>query len=298
MSGVRRFEHAVLRVTDRDAAVAFYTDVLGLVEMERENGTVYLGCGLDENYDVGLTDGGTGLEHFAIRVESADELARYESRLQAADIDTERVDGAEPNQVDGVRFTLPTGIDMELVTVADRRYHHPTDAIEGRSPAAPRDADHVNLMSWDVERDLEILVDPLEFAISDEIVGGTGFTMQAWTRSGELHHDVALSTADNVAYTLHHLSFEVDSVEHMKTICDRVAQAGHRLELGLNRHNAGANDFVYLWTPGGNRIELTAEMATVDAGAETTVREIDRTTNTVSSWGGVEPTPEFLEKGS
>ena len=298
MSGVRRFEHAVLQVTDRDAAIAFYTDVLGLVELERENGTVYLGCGLDGNYDIGLTEGGTGIEHFAIRVESADELARYESRLQAADIDTERIDGAEPNQVEGVRFTLPTGVDMELVTVADRHYHHPTDAVENRSPAAPRDVDHINLMSWDVERDLEVLVDPLEFAVSDEIVGETGFTMQAWTRSGELHHDVALSTADNVAYTLHHLSFEVDGVEHMKTICDRVAQAGHRLELGLNRHNAGANDFAYLWTPGGNRIELTAEMATVDAGAETAVREIDRTTNTVSSWGGVEPTPEFLEKGS
>jgi len=298
MSGVKKFEHARLRVTDVDAALAFYTDVLGLVELAREDGTVYLGCGLDENYDVALVEGGTGVEHFAIRMNGPEELARYESRLQDAGIATERTDGAEPNQVEGVRFTLPSEVDMELVTVAGEEYHHPTETVGDRPRVAPRDVDHVNLMSWDVDRDLDVLTGPLEFSVSDKITGETGFTIQAWVRSGEFHHDVGVSTADNVAYTLHHLSFEVDNLEHIKAICDRLVQKGHRLELGPSRHNAGANNFAYLWTPGGNRIELTAEMATVDEGAETGVREIDRTTNTVSAWGGVEPTPEFLEKGS
>lgn len=298
MSGVKKFEHATLRVTDLDDAVQFYTDVLGLVELDRTNGTVYLGCGLDENYDVGLREGGTGVEHFAVRVDDADELARYESRLREAGVETARTDGAEPNQVEGVRFTLPSGVDMELVTVADESYHHPTETVGDRPRVTPRDVDHVNLMSWDVDRDLDVLTEVLDFAVSDEIVGESGFTIQAWARSGEFHHDVAISTADNVAYTLHHLSFEVDNLEHVKAICDRLVQKGHRLELGPSRHNAGANNFAYLWTPGGNRVELTAEMATVDEGAETGVREIDRTTNTVSAWGGVEPTPEFLEKGS
>lgn len=297
MSGVKKFEHATLRVTDLDAACEFYTDVLGLVELERED-AVYLGCGLDENYDVGLIEGGTGVEHVALRMDSAEELAHYESRLQETGIETERTDGAEPNQTEGVRFTLPTGVEMELVTVGDTGYHHPTETVGDRFGVSPRDVDHVNLMSWDVARDLAVLTESLDFEVSDEIVGESGTTIQAWARSGALHHDIALSTADNVAYTLHHLSFEVDNLEHIKALCDRLVGKGHRLELGPNRHNAGANTFAYVWTPGGNRIELTAEMATVDDGEPTTVREIDRTTNTVSSWGGVEPTPEFMEKGS
>lgn len=298
MSGVKRFEHATLRVTDLEAAVEFYTDVMGLVELTREDGTVYLGCGLDENYDVGLVEGGTGVEHVAIRVDDSDEIASYEQRLQDAGYDVERTDEAEPNQVEGIRFTLPTGVDMELVRVADNDYHHPTQTVGDRDRVTPRDVDHANLMSWDVDRDLEVLTDLLDFRVSDKIVGESGFTIQAWTRSGEFHHDIALSTADNVAYTLHHLSFEMEGFEHIKAFADRLTEYDYQLELGPNRHNAAANNFAYLWTPGGNRIELTAEMATVGEGAETGVREINREDNTVSSWGGVEPTPEFLEKGS
>jgi catechol 2,3-dioxygenase len=298
MSGVKKFEHATLRVTDLEAAVEFYTDVLGLVELDRAEGTVYLGCGLDENYDLGLVERGTGLYHFAVRVPADETLSTAESRLSEAGIDVERTGGAEPGQTGGVRFSLPSGVDMELVTVADTDYHHPTESVGDRRRVTPRDVDHVNVMSWDVDRDLAVLTDHLDFRVSDKIVGESGFTIQAWARRGEFHHDVALSTADNVAYTLHHLSFEMEGIDHIKAACDRLTDAGHRLELGPNRHNAGANNFAYLWTPGGNRIELTAEMATVDEGAATGVREIDREENTVSSWGGVEPTPEFLETGS
>lgn len=298
MSGVKKFEHATLRVTDIDAAVAFYTDVLGLTELERSGETVYLGCGFDENYDLGLVEGGTGVEHVAIRVDGTDTLAAYERRLADADVDLTRTDGAEPNQTEGIRFSIPSGIDVELVTVADRRYHHPGRAIAGRNRHAPRDVDHANLMSHNVDPDMQFLHEHLDFRVSDRIVGESGFTIQAWLRRGEFHHDLGLSTADNVASTLHHLSFEMESLEHVKAVCDRLTVAGHEIELGVSRHNAGSNNFAYLWTPGGNRIELSAEMATVDSGAEPGVREISREENTVSSWGGVVPTRKFLERGS
>jgi len=298
MSGVKRFEHAKLRVTDLDESVEFYRDVLGLVEMERTGDAVYLGCGLDGNYDVALTEGKTGIDHFAIRMADSEELATYEDRLDAAGIPTERTDGAEPNQEEGVRFTLPSGVDMELVTVADASYHHPTTSLDGRDGIAPLDVDHINLMSWDVDRDAAVLTDHLDFAVSDEIRGESGFTVQSWLRSGEFHHDVAISTADNVAYTLHHLSFEADSLEHVKRLCDTLANAGYELEYGPSRHNAGANLFAYVWTPGGNRIELSAEIATVDGAAETGVREIGAAGNTVSRWGGADPPKTFLEEGS
>ncbi|MCW8173575.1 hypothetical protein D8S78_23200 [Natrialba swarupiae] len=123
MSGVKKIEHAVLEVTDLDEAVEFYTDVVGLVELERADDVVYLGCGLDENYDLGLVEGQTGVEHFALRV-TAEEIEEYESRLDDAGVETERVSD-EPGQTDGLRFSLPSDVEMELVTVADSSYHHP-----------------------------------------------------------------------------------------------------------------------------------------------------------------------------
>jgi catechol 2,3-dioxygenase len=298
MSGVKKLEHATLYVTDLEEAVAFYTDVLGLVELERTDDAVYLGCGLDGNYDLGLVEGQTGLEHFAVRVDDADELDEYERRLADADVDVERPETAEPGQADAVRFALPGGVEMEFVTVEDAAYHHPTRSVGDRSRVTPRDFDHVNVMTYDVDADLEFLTEHLEFTVSDRIESETGITVQAWTRHGEYHHDVGLSTADNVSYTLNHVAFEMENLEHIKAFCDRLTEHGYQLELGPSRHNAGSNIFAYLWSPGGNRVELTAEMATVDAAAETNVRELTTETNTVSSWGGVVPTKEFLEEGS
>ncbi|MWV38457.1 VOC family protein [Natrialba sp. INN-245] len=296
MSGVKKIEHAVLEVTDLDEAVEFYTDVVGLVELERADDVVYLGCGLDENYDLGLVEGQTGVEHFALRV-TADELEEYETRLDDAGVETERVSD-EPGQTDGLRFSLPSDVEMELVTVADSSYHHPVKPEGDRNAVTPRDLDHINLMTHDADADLEFLEEHLDFAVSDKIVGESGFTIQAWLRHGRFHHDVGLSNGNDVVRTLHHLAFQMDSFDHMKKFCDRLASKGHRLELGPSRHNAGGNLFAYFWAPGGNRIELTAEMATVDPDAETGIREIDRETNTVSTWGGVVPTKEFLEEGS
>ncbi|PSQ17019.1 catechol 2,3-dioxygenase [Halobacteriales archaeon QS_8_69_26] len=298
MSGVRKFEHATLRVTDLPAAVEFYTEVLGLTELEERDGVVYLGCGLDENYDLGLVEGGTGVDHVAVRAPDEETLDEYESRLGEAGVDVERTGGAEPNQTGGVRFELPTGIGMELVTVADASYHHPTRTVGDRKRTAPVDVDHANLASYHPDRDLDFLTEHLDFVVSDRIEGETGFTVQAWVRRGDFHHDLGISTADNVAHTLHHLSFEMAGIDAIKAFCDDLTAAGHQLELGPSRHNAGSNVFAYLWSPGGNRIELTAEMATVDESAEPGVRTITREENTVSSWGGVVPTREFLEKGS
>jgi catechol 2,3-dioxygenase len=78
MPGVHKFEHAELHVEDLSEALNFYTDVIGLNEMTRQDGTVYLSAGFDENYDVALTEGGTGIAHFAVRVDDQETLNHYE----------------------------------------------------------------------------------------------------------------------------------------------------------------------------------------------------------------------------
>ena len=50
-SKAQRFEHVELKVKDLSKALDFYKNALGLVEIGKENGVTYLGCGYDHNYD-------------------------------------------------------------------------------------------------------------------------------------------------------------------------------------------------------------------------------------------------------
>lgn len=204
----------------------------------------------------------------------------------------------ETNQVGGVRFTLPSGIDMEYVTVADTDYHHPTRQHEDRLEVTPRDADHINLMTDTPDEDLDFLTDDAGFTPSDMIVDGDESTVQAWLRYDEFHYDAGLTRTADPEETLHHYAFALDSLEQIKAVCDRLSAHGYRLEYGPSRHNAGANLFAYVWAPGGNHIEVGAEMATLDGDAPVGVRELSEEANTVSRWGGAAPPESFLEEGS
>ena len=122
---VQTYEHAEIAVDDLEAAVEFCTGPLGLLELNRDDRTVYLGCGYDENFDLALTAGGTGLRHFAIRLPSIEEVDRLAERLRASDVAFERRRDAEPGVPEGLRLTLPSGHPIEFVTVADTRYIEP-----------------------------------------------------------------------------------------------------------------------------------------------------------------------------
>ena len=295
MSAPRAFEHAQLRVNDLGAALDFYLGPVGLVEIAREGGVVYLGCGLDENYDVALVGGGTGVEHFAILVSDEAELERHAARLVGAGVRPERRDGREPGQEQGLRFTLPTGHVMELVVAADCRYLVPSRPARGaRSGMTLVDVDHINLCSGDVRGLAEFLRDVLDFRFSDLIVLESGELFAAWTRYGQHHHDVAILPG-SPAETLHHLAWTCSSLDHMKLCCDLLSACGLRLELGIGRHPVGSNLFAYFWDPGGNRSELTAEVARLDPTTPT--RVWSSPLETLDAWG--EPVvPESFRRGS
>lgn len=59
--GVLKLAHGVLKVNDLPQSLEFYREVVGLHEIGKQNGIVYLGCGADNNYDLALTEGGSGI---------------------------------------------------------------------------------------------------------------------------------------------------------------------------------------------------------------------------------------------
>lgn len=275
MAGVRRLEHVGLQVNDLERAVEFYTNTVGLVEYERDDDTVYLGCGLDKNFDLAVVEGGTGVEHFAIRA-AENQFEQYLDQLDEHGVDTSRTDGMEPGQQKGVRFDLPAEtLSMEIVTTEDARYHNPADVgslstsaavNEARSPVTPVDLSHITAMTPDPEGDVEFLRDVLEFRVSDIGVTPDGEWVMAFTRAGDYHHDVALF--DDPDDTLHHLAWEMKDLSHIKEFADHHAAEGNRFEIGPVRHGPGSNIAAYFQEPGGNRFEITTEVETVVPDAE------------------------------
>lgn len=296
MVGIQKIEHAQLQVSDLEAAREFFVHGVGLTEIDHDDGVVYLGCGLDANYDLAVVEGGTGVEHFAIRVPNEAAIIEYETQLAEKGVDANRTDGREPNQTHGLRFSLPSGIDMEFVTVSDNRYRHELDPALDRTMVTPIDLDHITLRMLDVQPNAEFLRDTLGFEISDVRKTSQGFWRQAFTRYGDYHHDVAMFAGSDRDETLHHLAWTMRDINHIKEFCDNLSSAGYGIELGIGRHNAGSNLYIYAIGPGGNRHEFCAEATTLDESTPTSYE--DRTsTDKVSAWGTAAP-KSFKTEGS
>jgi len=89
---LRRLGHVVLNVTDLEASVRFYTDVLGLQVSDRypdsmvPGGMVFMRCNAD-HHGVALVGGAkksdrTSLNHFAFEVATLDEVFRTRTWLR------------------------------------------------------------------------------------------------------------------------------------------------------------------------------------------------------------------------
>ena len=87
MTGLQRIEHAKVHVDDLEPALDFYTGAMGLVEIARQDDTVYLGCGFDDNFDFAVSEGGTGIEHFAVRATDSSVVDDYAARLDGEGVD-------------------------------------------------------------------------------------------------------------------------------------------------------------------------------------------------------------------
>lgn len=294
MPGVQKVEHVVVRSEKPEAAVTFYTDVLGLSVVERTGSGAYLTCGVGGGFDVAVEAGGTGVERYAVGVGEA-RLSAVVDRLDDQGVAHEPVDGDEPGVEGGVRVSMPSGIGIELVEVEADSYRRVADPAADRAVGAPLDVDHVNLMSTDVAADAQFLEEQVGFRISDVAVAEDDHWWAAWTRFGDYHHDVAIHETRDPDETLHHVAFTAADAGHLCSLVDAVVASGIDLEVGIGRHRVGDNLFAYFWAPGGNRIELSTEMATLD---DAFTRGVNGPGDeTFSAWGSNHP-PETFRGGS
>ena len=91
--GILRLSHVDVRVPDLDLATAYYTEVMGLLEVERTPTEVFLKCwDEDDHHSVKLTYAPrVGLDLISFKVEADEDLAALESRVERYGFPVRRV---------------------------------------------------------------------------------------------------------------------------------------------------------------------------------------------------------------
>jgi catechol 2,3-dioxygenase len=136
-------------------------------------------------------------------------------------------------------------------------------ALKNQAAAYPgrganlRRLDHVNYLTADVPATSAFLRDVLGARCTEQIVKDDGSPQAIWYSLGNKTYDLVY-TEDwtGASGRLHHVAFATDTREEILRAADVCLDAGVHIETGPHKHAIQQTFFLYVWEPGGNRIEM------------------------------------------
>lgn len=263
MAGILRLSHAEVRVPDLELALAYYTEVVGLIETDRQDDRAYLKAWDEQqHHSLILSSAATyGLDSLGFKVETADDLDELAVRLVRAGVTPEHHGPGDlgPGSGRTVRFTAPSGHTIDLVhgmaqVGNNLPLHNPPPAPDNLVGMAPPRIDHIFLMCEDVDGVTSFFQDVLRFRLTEQIVADDGHQLATFLERSHTPHDIAFITGPDRAF--HHLAFWVDSWNDLRQAADICAYHGVTIDAGPTRHGATRGCGLYFFDPAGNRNEL------------------------------------------
>ncbi len=272
---ILRLSHVEIRVPDLELATAYYSEVIGMIETGRDASRVFLKCWDEhQHHSVVLTLEPThGLNHFGFKVTDAADLDHYQARLETAGVAVRRYDADEwaPGHGVAIRFTLPSGHEMELVHGMAQVGNllpqtNPPPRPMGLVGISPPRVDHLFLTAEEVDTNTRFLSENLDFRLTEQVLGDDGYQIAAWLEVSHRSHDIAFITGPNGG--LHHVAYWVDGWNDLRTAADVCVYHGVGIETNPTRHGATRGQSLYFFDPVGNRNEMFTGGYWVDPGAE------------------------------
>jgi catechol 2,3 dioxygenase len=258
--------HIELLTNKPEASLDFFTRIFGLSESGREGDSVYLRAFDDyELHTLKLTASKTsGIRHVGYRAASAQALQRRVKVIEALGAGIGWNDG-DKGHGPAYRFNDPDGHEFEIY-YETTRYRAP----EGEQPSlknqaqrtpnraiAPRRLDHFNLLARDVDAIRDFLPRALGSRITEMIQLTDGTLGGCWFTTNNKSYDVAYTRdSTNTSGRFHHVTYAVDQREHVLQAADIFLENGVYIETGPHKHAIQQTFFLYVWEPGGNRVEL------------------------------------------
>ncbi|SFJ43926.1 catechol 2,3-dioxygenase [Thermoflavimicrobium dichotomicum] len=263
---VAQLAHVEIYTPKPDETLWFFKDLLGMIETGREGQSVYLKAYEDTyHHTLKVTERKEpGLGHVAWRTSSPQALERRVKALEESGLGQGWSEG-ETGQGAAYRFKTPDGHPMEILWEVER-YQVPDDqktALLNRNQKRPlqgvpvRRLDHVNLMCDEVTRNKEFMAENLGFKLREHIILNDGTEAGAWMSVSPLVHEVAFMRDQlQGGGRLHHIAYWYGYPQHLMDIADIFAENGIEIEAGPGKHGISQAYFMYVFEPGGNRVEL------------------------------------------
>ncbi len=258
--------HVELFTPKPDESLHFFVNVLGLTESGREGDSVYLrGWDDYEFHTLKLTAARqSGMGHVAFRANSPEALERRAKKLESMGRGIGWVDG-DMGHGKAYRATDPDGHIFEIYNET-RWYEAPPElkpALKNQAMRFPargcnaRRIDHLNLLVLDVAATREFLDEGLHMRNTERIMLDDGTEAGSWMTTTNKTYDIAF-TQDHtgVAGRFHHVTYALDSREDILRAADVFLENGVFIETGPHKHAVQQTFFLYVWEPGGNRVEV------------------------------------------
>jgi catechol 2,3-dioxygenase len=263
---VAHLGHAELLTPEPEKSLWFFTEVLGLTENGTSGDSVYLRTWDDyEHHSLKLTASATsGVGRTGLRAASKQALKRRVAEIDRHGLGAGWQDGdlgIGPTYL----FRDPDGHEFELYWETER--FQPTGelkpALKNQAQAYPgrgvsvRRLDHVNFLAARSEPNGRFVCSSLGGRVTEQIMLDDGTVSAQWTHFAQKSYDLVYTNDWTGRHgRLHHIAFATDTREDVLRAADICLDRQVFIETGPHKHAIQQTFFLYVYEPGGNRIEL------------------------------------------
>ncbi|WP_433518715.1 catechol 2,3-dioxygenase [Nonomuraea sp. CA-143628] len=266
LGDIAHLGHVRLLTPDPDRSLWFFTQMLGMTESGRSGDSVHLRTWDDyEHHSLTLTAHSTsGISRTALRTSSEEALNARVKALENAGLTGAWVED-EPGIGPLYVTHDPDGHEIALYWESEW-YQAPPElrpGLKNQPQAKPgqgvgvRRLDHVNFLAADVAPNADFTHRLLGARPTEQIVLDSGRLSAQWLTFTNKSYDLVYTEDWSGSHgRLHHVAFATDSREDILRAADLCLDNGVHIETGPHKHAIQQTFFLYVYEPGGNRIEL------------------------------------------
>ena len=264
MTGVLRPGHCSLRVLDLEAALKHYTEVIGLIETDRDDkGRVYLKAWDEQDHHSIILHEAEipGCDYIAFKVDNKATLERLSKSIENFGCKVEYVPAGELKATgERIRFQIPTGHHVELYAEKKKIGNGLGDVNPGPWPDGlrgmqPTRMDHWQIHGMDLDGSVELFTKVLGFGLTERVLDGHRL-MAAFLTCSTKPHDIAFIRDEELQDRFHHVAFYLNSWEEVLRAADIISKKNVSLDIGPTRHGITRGQTIYFFDPSGNRNEV------------------------------------------
>lgn len=263
---VAQLAHVEILTPKPEETLWFFKEVLGMYETVRQGQSVYLRA-YEEFYhhSLKITESRKpGLAHVAWRAASPEALSIAVQNVETSGAGMGWIEG-DLGHGEAYRFRSPDGHIMEILW--DVEYFKASAEHKSKLHSRPskrpltgvpvRRIDHVNLMVDRVEENKVFMRDRLGFRVREVKVGKERQEVGAWMSVSPLVHELAfMRDARQMGGRFHHIAFWYGFPQHLFDLAEVCNDYDIKIEAGPGKHGTTQAYFLYVFEPGGNRVEL------------------------------------------